>query len=63
MREEQVRKYESQSIKIMMKSGDLFTGCLKIIGTDFLVINDKYGNDVNIALDSISFIKPVGVKR
>jgi len=46
-------------VKINLKNGFFYTGSITNIGETSIVFTDKFGSEIPIDLDSISYVLPV----
>lgn len=56
MKEEELKRYLNQRIKLNLKDNTFFTGLVKELNEDNLTLIDKFQNYVTIAYSDISFI-------
>jgi hypothetical protein len=62
MKKEDLKKFHNKSIKIFLKNGYVYSGIIVDISEETIMVIDKFGGNVLIALDNISSITELGVR-
>ena len=56
MKYDDVKKYENKKVMILLKNKFRYSGIIKKVNEDSIVLNDKYGQDVLIDIPDIAVL-------